>query len=594
MFASSSGAHTQEVRATSPDVETDIPTSRPWGRRDFLRATAATAAAILTGCQRETRRPNLVLVITDDQGWGDLSIAGNTLLQTPNIDRVAEEGMRFDNFHACPVCAPTRASVMTGRYNYRTGVVDTYKGRAMMHSDETTVAELLREAGYRTGIFGKWHLGDNYPLRPMDQGFQESLIHAGGGIGQPADPPDNHYLNPQLMENGTWKSFQGYCTDIFADAALRFMETHRGDPFFIYFATNAPHTPLEVPDEWVAPFRNTGLTENEARVYAMVKNIDDNVGRILAKIAELGLDEETIVLFMTDNGAGGPKRFNAGMRAAKGTVYEGGIRVPLFVRAPRRVAAGSACDRLSAHIDLLPTLCQYAGVSVPRDLKIDGKSLVPLLEGRTGGWADRTIFTQWHRGDAPIPRESAAVLTERYKLVLKRDLPGGRELFDLTNDPGETTDLSAELPHIANDLTRRYDQWFASVSATRGYAPPRIYVGAPEENPVILTRQDWRGPRAGWEEASSVVGHWEVDVRRAGSYRVRLRGQEASAPRIARFRLNGAEASMTIEGGATECTFTNVAISAGAGQAEAWFESTTPEGLMAPTGVWYLDLEWLS
>lgn len=591
MSASHSGAR--------PHLATGSPISPSVGpqalsRRHFLAAGAAATSALLTGCQQQVRPPNLVLILTDDQGWGDLSIAGNTFLQTPHIDRIAEEGMLFDNFHACPVCAPTRASLMTGRYNYRTGVVDTFKGRAMMHADEVTVAELLAEAGYKTGIFGKWHLGDNYPLRPMDQGFQESLVHGGGGIGQPADPPNNHYSNPALLHNGTWKPFQGYCTDIFADAALRFMEKHRGSPFFVYFSTNTPHTPLEVPDEWVAPFRNSGLTENEARVYAMVKNIDDNVGKILAKIAELGLDKDTIVLFMTDNGAGGPKRFNAGMRAAKGTVYEGGIRVPLFVRAPGRVSPGTRCERLSAHIDLLPTLCEFARVRLPRGLKIDGKSLLPLLEGRSGGWADRTIFTQWHRGDSPIPRESAAVLTQRYKLVLKRDLPGGRELFDLINDPGESTDISSAFPHIANDLTRRYDQWFASVSASRGYAPPRIYVGAPEENPVTLTRQDWRGPHAGWEEESGVVGHWEVDVRRAGSYRVRLRGLATSAPRIARFRLNGAEASATLEGGAAACTFSAVSIPAGLGNAEAWFESGSVDGQMEQTGVWYLDLEWLA
>lgn len=574
------------------------PNAATWSRRSFLSASAAVAAiagASLSGCGNAGRRPNIVLVMTDDQGWGDLSAGGNTILSTPHIDRVAEEGMRFENFHVCPVCAPTRASLMTGRYNYRTGVVDTYKGRAMMHADETTVAELLRDGGYQTGIFGKWHLGDNFPLRAMDQGFQTSLLHAGGGIGQPSDPPNNRYSNPMLMENGVWKSFDGYCTDIFTDAAMGFMEQHRAEPFFVYLATNAPHTPLEVPEEWVTPFRNTGLTDAEAKLYAMVKNIDDNVGRLLAKISQLSLDKDTIVLFLTDNGAGGPKRYNSGMRGTKGTVYEGGIRVPLFVRWPGHIREGSVCERLAAHIDILPTVCEYAGVGLPRSLRIDGKSLVPLLEGHTGGWADRTMFSQWHRGDQPIPRESAAVLTERYKLVLQRDLPGGRELFDLVKDPGETTNLADEVPHIANDLTRRYDQWFAAVSATRGYAPPRIYVGAPEENPVTLTRQDWRGPRAGWTEESGPVGHWEVDVRRGGSYRVRLRGLPVDTPRIAHFRLNAAEATMPLAAGVSECEFTGVAIPEGEGMAEAWFESIPDDSGSAPSdGVWYLDLELLS
>lgn len=560
-------------------------------RRTFLFAASATSVASLAGCRADARRPNIILIMTDDQGWGDLSAGGNTILSTPNSDRVAAEGMRFEKFHVCPVCAPTRASLMTGRYNYRTGVVDTFKGRAMMHSDETTVAELLREGGYRTGIFGKWHLGDNFPLRATDQGFETALIHAGGGIGQPADPPENHYMDPMLMENGVWKQFHGYCTDIFTDAAIRFMEDHKAEPFFCYLATNTPHTPLEVPDEWAAPFRKDGVSPDVAKLYAMVKNIDDNVGRIFSKVKSLGIDNETIIVFLTDNGAGGPDRFNSGMRDKKTSPYEGGIRVPLFVRWPGRIAPGSVCERLAAHIDLMPTICEYANVSLPRSLRIDGKSLVPLLEGRPGGWADRTLFTQWHRGDAPIARESAAVLTERYKLVLKHNLSGGCELFDLIHDPGETTDLSSALPHIANDLTRRYDQWFTAVSATRGYAPPRIYIGAPEENPTTLTRQDWRGENAGWTENKGVQGYWEVDVRQPGAYRVLLRTKSSPLSRTAFFSLNGSRVSAPVDIGASSCEFAGVDIAAGPGKLEAWFESESPEGVKTTDGVWYVDIE---
>lgn len=585
MHAVPLGARPASSRLGGPSHETRF------SRRGFLAAGATAAAAAMTGCQKSARRPNVLLVMTDDQGWGDLSAGGNTILETPRMDRVAEEGMRFDNFHVSPVCAPTRASLMTGRYNYRTGVVDTFKGRAMMYPDETTIAELLRAGGYRTGIFGKWHLGDNFPMRAMDQGFEVSLVHHGGGIGQPSDPPNNGYLNPMLSENGAEKRFEGYCTDIFAEAAMRFMETHRGEPFFCYVATNAPHIPLEVPEEWVTPFRGTGLSDDVAKLYAMVKNIDDNLGKLLAKLDQLGLAEDTVVIFLTDNGAGGPERFNAGLRGFKGSVYEGGIRTPLFVRWPGRIEAGSKCERLTAHIDLLPTICEYAGVKLPSRLRLDGKSLVPLLEGRGGGWADRTFFTQWHRGDQPIPRESAAVVTERYKLVLQRELPNGRELFDLTNDPGETRDLAAEMPQLAAELTRRYDNWLISVSATRGFAPPRIYVGAAEANPVTLTRQDWRGPRAGWREESGVQGHWEVDVRRGGTYRVRLDGSPTDGIRTARFRLNGVDATMPLPAGEKECEFPALAIPAGPGDAEAWFESVNAEGERASVGVWYLHLE---
>lgn len=554
-------------------------------RRHFLSAGFTAAALLTLNCQRPARKPNFVVVMTDDQGYGDLSATGNPVLRTPHTDSLAADGMRFDSFHVCPVCAPTRASLMTGRYNFRTGVVDTFKGRAMMHSDEVTVAELLREGGYRTGIFGKWHLGDNYPLRPQDQGFEESLIHMGGGIGQPADQPGNTYMDPQLRENGEWKRFQGYCTDIFTNGAMAFIEKHKSEPFFCYLATNTPHTPLEVPEDWVEPFRAKGLDEDTARIYAMVKNIDDNLGRVLAKLDALGLREDTVVMFLTDNGPQQRGRFNAEMRGLKGTVYQGGIRTPLFVRWPGRVAAGSSTDRLTAHLDIMPTLCEMAGVSLPRDREVDGRSLLPLLEGRQGSWSDRTLFTQWHRGDAPIARESAAVLTGRYKLVLKRDLPGGMELFDLLEDPGETTNIAERMPHLALELSRRYDRWLEHVSATRGYDPPRIWIGDRNEDPTTLTRQDWRGPRAGWTE-DDVLGYWEVDVRQSGTYQFAVRTKPSELAATAWLRVNGAETSTPLPAGATRAEFAPLAVKAGPGRLEAWLDYGEQT-----RGVWYVDAE---
>jgi arylsulfatase A-like enzyme len=542
----------------------------------------------MVGCQKPARPPNVILVMTDDQGYGDLSATGNPILRTPHTDRIAAEGMRFDNFHVCPVCAPTRASLMTGRYHFRTGVVDTFKGRAMMHSDEITVAELLRDGGYRTGIFGKWHLGDNYPLRPQDQGFQESLIHLGGGIGQPGDAEGNRYTNPLLRLNGEWKRYEGYCTDIFFDAAMRFVEANQREPFFCYVATNAPHTPLEVPEEWVAPYRDQGVDDVTARVYAMVKNIDDNLGRMLDRLDGLGISQNTAVIFLTDNGPQQGNRYNAKLRGLKGSVYEGGIRVPMFVRWPGHVAAGSRSDRLTAHLDILPTLCEMAGVAPPRDRELDGRSLLPLLEARQGSWADRTLFTQWHRGDAPIARESAAVLTARYKLVLKRDLkPDGMELFDLLDDPAETANIAGKLPHIALELSRRYDRWLEHVSATRGYEPPRIWIGDRNEDPTTLSRQDWRGPRAGWTE-DDVLGYWEVDVRKGGRYQFVLRTKALDRDATAWLRLNGVEWSAPLAAGELRVELPVQQIPAGPGRLEAWLD------LGGQTrGVWYVDAEWM-
>ena len=268
---------------------------------------------------------------------------------------------------------------MTGRYYYRTGVVDTFLGRSLMYPDETTIAELLGKAGYRTGIWGKWHLGDNYPMRAMDQGFQEALVIRGGGIGQRRSPGSS-YFDPILFHNGEQVKHRGYCTDVYFDAALAWIEENRTRPFFAYLPTNAPHGPLEIDEKYVAPFRDLGLSDDTAKVYGMVANIDENVGRLLAKLRELDLERDTIVIFMTDNGPR-PERYNAGMRDLKGSPYQGGIRVPFFVRWPARLRAGRKVDRIAADIDILPTLLEACGVPMPPEVKLDGRSLLPLALG---------------------------------------------------------------------------------------------------------------------------------------------------------------------------------------------------------------------
>jgi arylsulfatase A-like enzyme len=549
----------------------------PTSRRSFLAGAAATP---LRPGARQASRPNVVLIVTDDQGYGDLSLHGNPYLKTPHLDRIATEGVRFTQFQVSPVCSPTRASLMTGRYNYRTGVVDTYLGRSLMHPDEVTLAELLSRQGYRTGLFGKWHLGDNYPMRPIDQGFQVALYHNGGGIGQPSDPPDNHYFDPILQDNGKRVRVKGYCTDIFFGRALEFIEAGRSQPFFAYIATNAPHTPLEVAEELAAPYRTLGLDDTTARIYGMVKNIDDNVGRLLERLARLGLDENTIVIFLSDNGPQ-QDRFNAGLRGRKGSVYQGGIQVPFFLRWPRMVQPGGRVGAIAAHIDVFPTLLEACGVALPADRRIDGRSLLPWIRGRNPIWPERTLFAQWHRGDQPEPFRNAAVRTSRYKLI------DGRELYDLAADPGEQRDLAADNPKLVARLRAAYERWFADVLATRGYAPPRIYVGTPHENPVILTRQDWRGPKASWEVSG--LGYWEVDVRSGGRYEILLRLFPAPAAGRARFRLNNLDLEQPVAAGATECRFSPVALEAGPGRAEPVLEYGDRQ-----VGVRYLEIRKLS
>ena len=341
------------------------------------------AVALLVSCglseSDSSKRPNIVLIMTDDQGWAQLGSHGDPVLQTPRLDELAGQSVEMMRFYVSPVCAPTRAALMTGRYNYRTGVVDTYLGRAMMDPDEVTIAEMLRDSGYRTGIFGKWHLGDNYPQRPGDQGFQESVVHKGGGIGQPSDPPGTDYFDPILSHNGQPKEYSGYCTDVYFDEAMRWIGDGGGAPFFAYIPTNAPHSPYLVPDSYREVYAEQGLSDKDARIYGMITNIDDNVGRLMDHLEEHGLTGNTLFIFLTDNGPT-TRLYHAGLRQQKGSVYENGIRVPFLARWPDRLAPRKL-EQLGAHIDVAPTLLSATGTAPPSEVQFDGIDLLSLWNG---------------------------------------------------------------------------------------------------------------------------------------------------------------------------------------------------------------------
>jgi len=510
---------------------------------------AAIACALLLAAHAAEPRPNIVLIMTDDQGYGDLGITGNPVLETPHIDALARGGATMKNFYVSPVCAPTRASLMTGRSNYRTRVVDTYKGRSMMDPAEVTVAEVLRDAGYATGIFGKWHLGDNYPLRATDQGFAEALTIRGGGLGQPSDPIENNrrYTDPIVFHNNEQVQAKGYCTDVFFDGALDFIDTAQrsGRPFFAYITPNAPHVPLhDVPAALYAKYKAKDLkpvllqpgndADTVARIYAMVENIDENVGRLMARLSERNLLANTIVIFMCDNGPDGA-RFVGPMRGKKTEVHDGGIRSPFFVHWPARLKPGAASDRIAAHIDVMPTLLDAARVAPPAGVKLDGRSLLPLLEGREAGWPDRTLVLQTHRGDLPQAGHNMAVRTQRWKLVhpsgfgLEAPPPGVPfELYDVAADPLERTNLAAAEPAITQRLRDTYAAWFADVSATRpdNFAPPRIVIGTDHEITTVLTRQNWRSAGADFGRE----GTWLLRAEREATYTVELRWLKPVAP----------------------------------------------------------------
>ena len=473
-------------------------------------------------------RPNVVIVIMDDLAYGDLACHGNPYTRTPNVDRLHGESTRLTRYLSGPVCTPARAALFTGRHPYRTRAFDTYLGRSMIDPDEVTLAKLLRDGGYATGLFGKWHLGDCYPSRPIDKGFEECLMHRGGGLCQPSDVGRGSYFDPDLMHNGQLQRYYGYCTDIFFDEALKFIARSAGQPFFAYIGTNAPHNPLDVAEDWSEPYRDVGLNEPLARLYGMVENIDYNLGRLTQKLEDLGVAEDTIIIYTSDHGPCrsspdecGRIRFNAGLRGSKMELYEGGIKVPFFVRWPGKIAAGRDLDRIANPIDLLPTVCSAAAIDPPMDRTIDGMNLLPLLKGEkeVSAWPERTICMQWHRGDAAERYRNYAAIGQRYKLLRPKG-DQEDELYDLDSDAAEERDISREHPEVVASMRHEYERWFDDVSSTRpdNYAAPRIIIGSKHENPTGLTRQDWRlyGEEEGWD--ADHPGFWLVEIAANGIY----------------------------------------------------------------------------
>ncbi len=488
-------------------------------RRDFV---AAIAAAPWAQAQRGERRPNVILILTDDQGYGDLSGHGNRKLKTPTLDRLASESVEFTRFTVSSVCAPTRASLLTGRYALRCGVHGVTGGRETMRHDEVTVAAALRTAGYRTALFGKWHLGENYPYVPHASGFDEFV---GFRLGH-----WNRYFDSPCERNGQPSALKGYVTGGLTDEAIGFVEKNRHRPFFLYLAYNAPHSPYQAPDRYFARHQDLGDPELAA-IHAMVENLDDNIGRLLARLDEWKLRDDTIVIFLCDNGPQ-TQRFVSGLRGRKGMQYEGGTRAPFFLRWPGRAMAGRKVDRVAAHIDVFPTLLDLCGVKAPEAApRVDGVSLKPLLaEGGDRGWPSRLLFSHADHQPDPLKPFPGSVRDQRWKMV------NGTELYDLDADPGETKDVSAGHAAELQRLNHAYGEWFTSVTA--GFTPgaPPIPAGYWEENPAVLSAPQARlsGGTAfyarsgfandfirGWGSAGAGAT-WRVDVVAGGRYEVWL------------------------------------------------------------------------
>ena len=447
-------------------------------RRQFV----ATLAAPLLAADS---RPNIVFVLTDDQGYGDIHSHGNPVVKTPNLDRLREQSVRLLDYNVSPTCAPTRTALYTGRHEFKSGVTHTIYERERMSLRSTTIAQVLRDAGYSTGIFGKWHLGDAPEYQPNQRGFEESFIHGCGGIGQVypgtcSDAPGNTYFDPAINHNGKFEKTKGYCTDVFFAQALSWVDAKRnsGKPLFALITTNAPHVPLQVPEAYQRMYPD--LDQNTAKYFGMVANIDENVGRLMGKLKEWGMERNTLLVFMTDNGGtGGVKVFNDGMRGMKNTPYRGGTRVPAFFRWTGTLQPGERAA-LTAHIDLFPTFVELAKASVPKGLQLDGRSLVPLLRNANAGWSDRYLFThcgRWDKGKAAEAKyERCRVRSNRYSLInIGKEKKW--ELYDLLTDPGEKTDIAAGQPGVVAKMDAAYEKWWAEVFpllVNEDAVPPKV------------------------------------------------------------------------------------------------------------------------
>ena len=423
-------------------------------------------------------RPNVILMITDDQGYGPVGRHGHPWINTPNLDRLYDKSTRFTRFLVAPTCAPTRSALMTGRHPMRNGVTHTILERERMTLDAVTLPQVLKKAGYTSGIFGKWHLGDEERYQPHTRGFDEAFIHGAGGIGQAykcscADAPGNKYFDPVIRHNGTFVKTSGFCTDLFFTSALGWIKEvkDKDEPFFAYITTNAPHGPFIAPPASRKRFEDMGFDGRTAGFYGMIENIDDNFGLLMQKLDEWKLWDNTLVIFMTDNGQAGRsarkngKRtpiFTTGFKTGKGSPFEGGTHVPAFWRWKGKLAEGIDIPALTGHIDLFDTFCDLAKVDVPNNIQPrDGKSLLPLLQNSNYAWPDRNLFFhvgRWEKGEDPnlSKHKRCAIRTERWRLV------NNSELYDIQNDPYESNNVADQHPDVIAKLRKSYDQWWST------------------------------------------------------------------------------------------------------------------------------------
>ncbi|MDP4626141.1 MAG: arylsulfatase [Akkermansiaceae bacterium] len=478
-----------------------------------------------------SEEPNVVFIITDDQGYGDLACHGNPVIKTPNIDKLYSESIRLTDYHVSPTCTPTRAALMTGRYTNRTGAWHTIMGRSILRTNETTIADHLSKAGLVTGIFGKWHLGDGYPYDPQYRGFQKTYIHGGGGIGQTPDVWDNSYFDDTYLEDGELTQAKGFCTDVFFEEATEFIEkqVEAKKPFFAYISTNAPHGPYNAPQKYLDMYPELeGKTQS---FFAMITNIDDNVGQLRARLAEIGAADNTIFIFTTDNGtAGGSKVFNAGMRGNKGSNLEGGHRVPFFMHWPAKGwNEGRDVGTLSAHIDVLPTFAEIFDFSLEDSLPVDGKSILPVLTSSDADWSDRIIYTDSQRNITPVEYKNCSIMSQDWRLI------NGKQLYQISKDPSQENNVADKHPERVASMRKSYEETWDDMEESFAEGAP-FHLGE-NPKPLSLTAHDLVGTggtaSVAWNQQYIREGkltginedgpaYWQIKVTKAGKYTFEL------------------------------------------------------------------------
>ncbi|WP_298502498.1 arylsulfatase [uncultured Maribacter sp.] len=494
---------------------------------------------IFTGSCKESSKkeptpeksPNIIVIVTDDQGYGDIGCHGNAVIKTPNLDNFASQSLELTNFHVGTTCAPTRAGLMTGRNANRNNAWHTISGCSILLEDEETIAEVFKKNQYETAMFGKWHLGDNYPFRPEDRGFKTTFNLMGGGINQTPDYWNNTYFEDTYYRNSKPEKVKGYCTDVWFNEAIEYIDKSKEKPFFMYLALNAAHSPFNVPEKYAEMYSDAPLSDIQKRFYGMITNIDENFGKLVAHLKKEGVYDNTILVFTTDNGtaAGITKGknkepntgYNAGLKGTKASHYDGGHRVPFFISWPNgNILQGEKINDLAAHVDMLPTLTEMAGISFNEKKPLDGTSIAGLLTGKEKA-IDRMLVVDTQRNQLPEKGRNSCVMSTEWRLV------NGKELYNTIKDPGQKEDISNAHPEKVKEMQAFYDKWWKTIVPDVRYA--EIPLGDKAANPVLITVHDMhtKDPIP-WNQVQIreakffPKGYYSVNIKASGKYRIKM------------------------------------------------------------------------